>query len=112
MGSTSTEIVLKRRANVFLSGLRVFRQERSSTDDHPTSAISALWHLLFDESGLHRMQRRYRSKPFNSNDRFALRVCNCFQAGWSWAAVDEHVARAALAKATTELRGSEAEAAQ
>ena len=112
MGSTSTEIALKRRANIIRSGLRFFRQQRSSTDNHSSGAVSALRHLLFDECGLYRMRRRYCSKPFKSDDRFTLCVRNRFQAGWRWTAVDEHVAGAALAKATTELRGSEAEAAQ
>ena len=71
MGATSAEIAVKRGADVLLSWLRLFREQRSRAHDHPAGAISALRHLLLDECGLHRMRRRYRSEPFERDNRLA-----------------------------------------
>src|SRR5712691_12566010 len=112
MGPTAAKIALERGADVVLSRLGFFGEQRDRADDQSAGAVAALRHLLFDESGLHRMRRRDRSEPFQGDDRLALRIRNRRQAGSRRAAVDQHAASTALAQPAPELGGGEADTAQ
>ena len=86
-----------------------------ATDDldphhhHPRRAKAALQPVIFLERGLHRMERIPAGQPLDRRHRRAVERDREHGARFGGDAVDQHVARAALAGVTADVRAGEAE---
>src|SRR6185437_8874086 len=115
IGATTAEMAVHRSADLILRRVLRRRQKIGGLDHHPVLAVAAMRHLHVDPRLLQRMQRRrsrrrapllrpQRGQPFEGRDRLAGDCCDRGHTASDLLAVQEHRARTALRKATTEAR--------
>ena len=92
-----------------LARRRIVLQQVDRRHDHARRAIAALQAVLFPEALLHRMQLPFRREAFDRRHRRAVGLHREDRARLRAPAVDEHGARAALARVTADMGSGEIE---
>src|SRR5207244_3642103 len=90
-------------ADLALRRLRVIGQQVDGRHDHPGRAVAALETVLFPEALLHRVQLAVAREPFDGRDGAAVGLHREHRARFRAPAVDEHRARAALARVAADV---------
>src|SRR5215207_1271195 len=100
MGTTATEVVGKRGADVGFAWALVLRQERRGCHDHSVDAVATLRGLLVDESLLELRWLGAAPEPFQRGDRALLEGVDRQHAGTNRVAGDMNSAGTALSETT------------
>ena len=107
IAGAAAEIAGNAFADLALGGRRVVVEQVDAGHDHAGRAESALQAVLLPEALLQRVQFAVRGQPLDGRHLAAVGLHRKHRAGLRAAAVDEHGARAALARVAADVRAGQ-----